>query len=414
MNLEVLSELSFDVRIRTFFEYLDGRRALAAVGPSEQPGVWEVFGADEAVRVLTDHETYSSDVNAYIPAGQQQLAAAASGHLAGIDPPRHTELRGLINTAFTPRVVTNLEPHLAQTATALLDAVAERAGTGEQAFDLVDDFAAPLTATTIAELFGIPDSDHTLFARWAATLLNAKPTGSLGVADEAAMRRVGVLLAEVAEYLGAHIRARRAHPGEDLTSNLTTAEVAGRRLGDDEILGVISMFLLAGYLPGSILIGNLVMCLDEHPAVRDLVWRSPELVPGTIEEVLRWRPPLVRDQRITTRDAEIAGVVIPARSPVCVWVASANRDGAWFDRPAEFDIHRKPARHLALGKGIHYCLGAALTRLEARVAVAALAGRFERVTVHRGGGIEFHRPIGLLGPAKLPVTADPVRAGAHR
>ncbi|MCA1559760.1 MAG: cytochrome P450 [Actinobacteria bacterium] len=404
IGLESLICLSFDARIRGFFDYLNDRRAVEAVGLSAQGNTWEVFRYDEAVEVLNDFHTFSSDVNAFIPPDEQQLARAANGHLAGIDPPRHTELRGLINRAFTPAVVTKLEPRIAAIAERLLDEAVARCG-DQVTFDVIGDFAGPLTATMIGELFGIPDSDHAMFATWAATLLNTKPPGELGVADAEAMQKIGELLREVTEYLSQHIRARRAAPSYDLTSNLTVAEVDGKKLGDDEIIGVISMFLLAGFLPGSVLIGNTVMCLDEHPEVLAEVRQDLDLLPATINEVLRWRPPLVRDQRITTREAQLGGRTIPALSPVCVWLASANRDESHFDAPHEFDIHRNTGRHLALGKGIHYCLGGALSRLETRIALSALFQRFERIEVLREGGVEFHDSIGLLGPSRLSVIA---------
>jgi cytochrome P450 len=404
IDLTSLTGLPFDKRISGFFDYVNGRRTQAAIGPNAQGTVWEVFGYDEAVRVLNDFKTFSSDVNAYIPAGEEQLAQAASAHLAGIDPPRHTELRGLINRAFTPATVATLEPRIAATAERLLDDVADR-----RTFDLIDDYAGPLTATMIAELFGIPHSDHALFSTWASILLNAKPAGELGVADEDAMRRTGELLGEVASYLHQYIHDRRANPSEDLTSNLTIAEVEGKKLDDNEIIGVIAMFLLAGFLPGSVLIGNTVMCLEEHPDVFAEVRADLDLLPPTVEEVLRWRPPLVRDQRITTRETQLGGRTIPALSPVCVWLASANRDEKHFASPDEFDIRRNASRHLTLGRGIHFCLGGALTRIEARVALAALLRRFDRIAVLRDGGVEFHRSIGLLGPQHLPVavTKDP-------
>ena len=403
IDLESLISLPFDARIKGFFDYVNDRRALEAVGRSTRGNVWEVFRYDNAVEVLSDFHTFSSDMNAFIPEGEQQLARAAGGHLAGIDPPRHTELRGLINRAFTPAVITKLEPRITAIAEKLLDD-AVTPTEHRATFDVINDFAGPLTATMIAELFGIPDSDHAILSTWATILLNAKPAGELGVADEEAMQKVAELLREVAEYLSRHIRDRRARPSDDLASNLTVAEVDGKKLSDDEIIGVIGMFLLAGFLPGSLLIGNTIMCLDQHPDVFAEVRQDPELLPAAIEEVLRWRPPLVRDQRITTRDVQLGGKAIPALSPVCVWLASANRDETHFDTPNEFNIRRNAGRHLALGKGIHYCLGTALTRLEARIALSALIRRFDRVEVVREGGVEFHKSIGLLGPSSLPVA----------
>ncbi|MGH3695936.1 MAG: cytochrome P450 [Pseudonocardiaceae bacterium] len=402
-DLEILTNLPFDVRIKTFFDYLSERRLSGPVTQSTQANVWEVFRYDEAVQVLLDYQIFSSDMNAAVPAALQQLARAATGHLAGIDPPRHDELRGLVNRAFTPRVVAALEPRISSIVERLLDDITTA---GAATVDVVGDFASPLSATVIAELFGIPDGDHRMFSVWADTLLNAKPAGKLGVADSVAMSKVADLVREVGEYLVQYIRDRRARPGNDLTSNLAAAEVDGHSLGDDEIIGVMGMFLIAGYLPTSVLIGNTVMCLDEYPEVFDEVRLQPAVLPKVIEEVLRWRPPLVRDQRIAKSQVELGGRTVPAGSAVCVWLASANRDEFYFSNPDEFDVHRDNGRHLAFGRGIHYCLGMSLTRLECRIALGALMRRFGRINVLRDDGVEFHKSIGMLGPSRLPVEID--------
>lgn len=402
-DLAGLIGLPFSERIGSFYGYLEERRAAEAVGPSEQTGVWEVFGYDQAVQVLGDHETFSSDMNEFIPEDQQQLARAAQGNFVGIDPPRHTQLRGLVNRALTPQMMAGLEAGIAKTAEQLLDRIAVVPGE-PAAMDAVTDFASPLTATVIAELFGIPESDYPMFSAWAGALMGTKPPEEMGIADEAAMGGAADLVRQAAEYLSTHIRDRRARPGTDLTSALVLAEVDGQTLNDDEIVGVIGMFLIAGHLPASLLIANTLMCLDEHPGAFAEVCRTPEALRGAIEEVLRWRPPLVRDQRITTRETALGGRILPARSMVCVWLASAHRDASRFERPDEFDIRRGTGRHLAFGKGIHYCLGAALSRLETRIAITALLNRYDRIRVDRDRGVKFHSSIGVMGPARLPVS----------
>ncbi|MGP3948726.1 cytochrome P450 [Streptomyces sp. 7N604] len=402
-DLTALTRLPFDRRIEEFFAYLGSRREAEAVGESQEPGVWEVFRYDQAVQVLGDHQTFSSDMNHFIPEDQRQLARAARGNFVGIDPPDHTQLRGLVSQAFSPRVTAALEPRIAQIAERLLDGVVAERGQAPP-LDLVGEFAGPLSAIVIAELFGIPESDHPMISDWAKALLGSRPAGELSVADEVAMQNVADLVRRASEYLVHHIRERRARPQDDLTSRLATTEVDGQSLDDEEIVGVIGMFLIAGYLPASILTANTVMALDEYPAALAEVRSRPELLPRAIEEVLRWRSPLVRDQRLTTRNAELGGRTIPAGSMVCVWLASAHRDPLRFEDPDEFDIHRNPGRHLAFGKGIHYCLGAPLARLEARIAMETLLRRFERAEISRDGSVEFHESIGVLGPVRLPAT----------
>lgn len=401
-DLRDVVRLPYRQRITELYAYFSANRAARAAGPGSQPGVWEVFRYDEAVQVLTDPHTFSNDFAAYIPDDQPELAAAARGNLAGMDPPRHRRLRSLVNKAFTPRSVSALRPQLEKLAAQLLDDAFAAAGSGQA--DVVQDFAGPLTTSTIAGLFGVPESDHRQFWRWSDDMLAARPQGDLGIPDEAAMRRKAEVVREAGGYLLAHIRYRRAHPGADLTSGLTVAEVDGERLTDDEILGLIGMFLLAGHLPTTTLIGNTVMCLAEHPDAASELAGNPSALPDVLEEVLRWRPALVRDQRVTSRPAQLAGSDLPARSMVVVWTAAANRDPAHFPHPDIFDISREaPAQHLTLGKGIHFCIGSPLARLEATIALNALLSRCPQPVLGDEELIEFHPSVGVLGPVRLPV-----------
>ncbi|MER7580202.1 cytochrome P450 [Kitasatospora sp. NPDC097691] len=403
-DLAAMTTLPYDQRTKAFLDYMDRGRAAGPVAKSEQPGVWEVFGYDEALQVLGDFRTFSSDMNDLIPEDEKELASAAQGNFLGVDPPHHTQMRELVRRAFTPNVVARLEPIIAETANRLLDGI-ELSADGTGTFDVVGEFAAPLTARVIAKLFGIPEKDHGMFTIWADALLGARPAGELGKADESAVRELGELVRFASAYLLGIIHERRAEPQDDLITALTTAEVDGRSLDDHEIVGVIGMFVIAGHLPSSVLIGNTVMSLDSHPDVLAEVRSDPGLLPDVVEEVLRWRSPLVRDQRVAACDTELGGEHIPAGAMVCVWLASAHRDAEQFERAEEFDIHRpNRSRHVAFGKGIHFCLGAPLARMEARIALTALLERFERVEVLPDSGIRFHPSIGVLGPVRLPVA----------
>lgn len=402
-DLRDIVRLPYRQRIEELYTYFSENLTLRAAGPGSQPGVWEVFRYDEAVRVLHDPQIFSNDFAAYIPDDQPELAAAARGNLAGMDPPRHRRLRSLVNKAFTPRSVSALGPKLEKMAARLLDDAFAAAGGSGQA-DIVRDFAGPLTASTIAELFGVPESDHLDFWRWSDAMLGARPQGDLGIPDEEAMRKKAEVVKEAGEYLLAHIRRLRAHPGEDLTSGLTGAEVDGERLTGDEIFGLIGMFLIAGHLPTTTLIGSTVMCLAEHPDAAGELAGNPGALPGAIEEVLRWRPALTRDQRITSRPARLGGTDVPAGSMVVVWTAAANRDPEHFSCPDVFDITREaPIRHLTMGKGIHFCIGSPLARLEARIALETLLSRCPRPVLGDDELIEFHPSVGVLGPVRLPV-----------
>ncbi|MCW6008130.1 cytochrome P450 [Micromonospora sp. CPCC 205371] len=394
-----------EARRTALFDYFAGRRAVEAAGPSAQPGVWEVFDYDTSAYVLRDFEAFSNDFSALIPADQLQLRLVARGNMVGLDPPRHNRLRGLVNEAFTPRVISALAPRAAEITDRLLDAALERgAGGGEVTVDLVRDVASPLSATVIAELFGVPEADHEMFWQWSDRLLGARADGDLRAPDEAAFAKRAALVKDAAAYLGAHIRHKRAHPGDDLTSALTAAEVDGERLTDDEIVATIGMFLIAGHLPTAVLVGNTVLCLDEHPDAAAALRDDPGGLPDAIEEVLRWMPPLIRDQRLTKGEVELAGHTLPAGTMVVVWVGSANRDARHFPDPDRFDIRRRPNRHLTFGRGIHYCIGAPLARMEAATAVRAVLRRFPDLAVDRHG-VAFHRSVGMLGPVRLQVRA---------
>ncbi|GAA2262300.1 cytochrome P450 [Streptomyces atrovirens] len=403
MDFEALTKLPADARIKELFAYFEDRRAHEAAGASSQPNVWEVFRYDEAMAVLSDHETFSSDKTALIPEDQKRLAQAARGNFIGVDPPLHTKMRSLVNKAFTPGVITRLEPRIRVLSDNLLDTVFGEAGPGDEVrFDLAQDFASQLSAAVIAELFGIPEADHKVFWTWSDGLIGSRPFGELGTVDEAAMRRIGELLTEASNYLMAHIADRRTTPRDDLTSTLARVEVEGRRLADDEIFGVIAMFLIAGHMSTSLMVGNTVTCLLEHPEAMAEVRADPGLLQPAIEEVLRWRPALVRDQRVATVDTVLGGTKIPAGGNVCVWLASANRDERVFTDGARFDIHRDPNPHRAFGKGIHFCLGAPLARLESRIAVEGVLGRTRDIRVL--DGTVLHPAVGLIGPVQLPVA----------
>jgi cytochrome P450 len=234
MDFEALTKLPADARIKELFAYFEDRRAHEAAGASSQPNVWEVFRYDEAMAVLSDHETFSSDKTALIPEDQKRLAQAARGNFIGVDPPLHTRMRSLVNKAFTPGVITRLEPRIRVLSDNLLDTVFGEAGPGDEVrFDLAQDFASQLSAAVIAELFGIPEADHKVFWTWSDGLIGSRPFGELGTVDEAAMRRIGELLTEASNYLMAHIADRRTNPRDDLTTTLARVEVEGRRHGPD-------------------------------------------------------------------------------------------------------------------------------------------------------------------------------------
>jgi cytochrome P450 len=183
------------------------------------------------------------------------------------------------------------------------------------------------------------------------------------------------------DYLREHVVKRRHRPRHDLLSDLVAAEVEGKRLDDGEIVGFATLLLLAGHITTTLLLGNFMLCLNEQPALHDTLRGDPSLIPSAVEEALRYRSPVPQTMRITTTDAQIGGQAIGRDQIVLLSLLSANHDERQFDRPNDFLLDRHPNPHLAFGRGIHFCLGAPLARLEARVALGILLQHFSSIRV---------------------------------
>jgi cytochrome P450 len=287
----------------------------------------------------------------------------------------------------------------------LLDESIER---GEM--DLAADYAVPLPMMVIAEMIGIPSADWARFKRWSDAILRLSYTRSGGAEAVAAMDDFGEVSAEMSAYLTDAIARRRASPADDLLTRLVEAEVDGERLAHDEILGFFQLLLVGGQETTTNLINNAVLCLLENPDQLERLRRRPELLPSAIEEALRYRSPFQWLMRMPTRDVEMHGEVIPARKLVLAMVGSANRDPVQFADAGRFDIAREPNAHLAFGHGIHFCLGAALSRLEARIALADVLERLGGLALASDAPWEPRKALHVYGPTRLPVRFRP---GSH-
>jgi cytochrome P450 len=229
------------------------------------------------------------------------------------------------------------------------------------------------------------------------------PDQALREASEQALAAVAPTMREMNAYFLDHIRARRASPGNDLTSKLVQADVDGERLADEEIIGFVGLLLIAGHITTTATLGNSVVSFQDNPDAVAEVRADPTLLPAAIEEVLRVRTPFPRLGRITTVDTEVGGVRIPAGQVVVPWLTAANRDGRVFSDPDRFDIHRTPNPHLTFGHGIHFCLGAPLARLEARVALRMLLERYRDMEVAGGEQVEDRNPWTMVAVTRLPL-----------
>lgn len=348
--------------------------------------LWQVFRHADVLTVLSDPSRFSSQ--AYGISG-----GIFRDTLISKDPPDHRKLRNLVNQAFTPRAVARLSDRIAQITQELLDQVREQGS-----MDVVSDFAFPLPAKVIAELLGVPAEDWNIFQRWArigdAESLQARQQAGRNMRED------------LFDYFAKLLEERRRAPRDDLISALSTAEVDGERLSETELLSFCVLLLAAGQETTKNLLTNAIVCLTDHPDARERLNREPGLMPIAIEEVLRYLPPVWFLFRLTKSEVELAGQHIPANQMVLAWTASANRDSAQFPDPARFDIEREPNRHLAFGYGIHFCVGAPLARLEARIALPMLLSQLKHLKRVEGVPILVHTGI-VFVIRSLPITFQP-------
>ncbi|MEV4897900.1 cytochrome P450 [Nonomuraea sp. NPDC055795] len=380
-------------------------------GPITKPPVaydpatesWNVHGYQEALDVFGDPVAFSSDTIRLIP---EELTSEGTVHLDGfitqMDPPEHGKLRKLAGSAFTRTVIADLEPRIAALTGELLDAARERGG-----LELVADLAYPLPVVVIAELLGVPASDRELFKRWADMLfLNNNPSSHKDVSDarKAEARTSAGNWQEMADYLAAHAAERRLHPRADLLTQLVEAEVDGERLPGEDVVNFAIVLLLAGHITTTLLLGNTVLCLDAYPEYQERARTDRSTIPAVIEESLRLLTPFAMMARSTTRTIEIGGATIPPDEMVTVWLAAANRDPRVFAAPELFDLGRATNPHLAFGRGIHFCLGAPLARLEGRIALNLLFDRYGDLRVNTDQGVEFLDTSIMTGVGRLPLA----------
>jgi cytochrome P450 family 109 len=358
-------------------------RANSPVCFNSDLNLWEVFGYRDIQSVLGDPETFSSDISAL-----QTMAT--------MDPPRHTQLRRLVARAFTSKLISALEPRIQEITNELLSRV-ESAG----AMDVITDLAFPLPIAVIAELLGLPQEDRGKFKQWSIPAIKAAEMELQGLTPEPAFVEA---VSQLEQYLQALVELRTHDPREDLISGLAHAEVEGERLTMQEIVSTCRLLLIAGFETTANLIGNTAQLLLAHPLSLAAVRDTPELIPGAIEESLRYNSPFQFFMRKATRDVSIGGQLIREGQRVLTINASGNRDEAAFPDADRFDIRRSPNRHLSFGHGIHLCLGAGLGRLEAKVAIGTLLNKFPDLQLDTSGsGAASLSSVVLYGWSHLPI-----------
>ncbi|MGW1731351.1 cytochrome P450 [Streptomyces sp. NBC_01544] len=369
------------------------RRAVIAGGLE----AWLVTRYDDGLAALADPRLSSDVRDASDPRLLRQLPVTEResmiSNMLRSDPPDHTRLRRLVSRAFTVRRVAELRPRVQEISDRLLDAVAP---TGRA--ELVADFALPLPVTVISELLGVPVEDRHDFQRWTDDmLLRRAELPDPALVDESWQR--------MHSYLTKLLEAKRARPGDDLLGALITARDEEQQLNEDELIAMSFLLLVAGYITTVNLIGGGIAALLANPRQLEMLRDDPTLLPGAIEEFLRYDGPVNPGiARFAREDVEIAGVNIPRGATVLIASAIADRDPARFSDPDRLDITRRDTAHLAFGHGIHYCLGAPLARLEGQIAIGTALRRLPDLALAVPPGELRWRPGGLRGPERLPVT----------
>ena len=362
---------------------------LARARLEDGTGVW-VASRYEAVRtVLSDHR-FSRAAGSEV--GAPTIAPGVAGQpamLVNMDPPAHTRLRRLVAGAFTARMVEQRRPRVREIVDDLLDAMA---GQGPPV-DLVSAFAFPLPITALCDLLGVPYEDVAHVRRWTET-------AALG--DERAVEAMGAM----AGYVAGVIAGKREHPGDDLVTRLIDARDQDDRLTEPELLTMIFGLMGAGFETTASQIPVMLLALWRHPDQLDLLRARPELVPGAVEELLRFTRLLTAAfTRVATVDVEIAGVTVPAGETVFPLHTSANRDERVFTDPDRLDVTREGPPHLAFGAGPHVCLGAPLARLELQEALAGLLRHFPSLApAVPESELDWKRGGFMRGVHTLPVT----------
>lgn len=346
---------------------------------------WLIFDYESVRRVLDDHETFSSRL------------LAPDTWFSFLDPPAHTTLRALVSTAFTPEATRRLEADVRRLSSDLLDRL-----TGRRDVDLAAEFSVPLTMRVIADLIGIPSHDWETFKRWSDAILMLSYNVP-GRASARIEREFAAVSEEMRVYISARLGERGSARQDDLLTRLSDATIDGERLSLDQVLGTVQILLVGGQSTISDLINNAVLCLIEFPDQLRRLRADRALLTPAIEEVLRYRSPVQLLIRTPRRAVEFHGRIIPAGALVVPVLGAANRDPTRFADPDRFDISRTPNPHVAFGHGIHFCFGAALSRLEGRIAIADLLDRFAEFALASRRPWRPRPALHVHGPISLPL-----------
>ena len=401
----------FDLAVRDDpYPHYARLRAEAPVYHVEEHGFWVLSRYDDVARAARDHESLSSAESIGVERQSEMFQSLAERFgididtadipsprpMIATDPPDHTRLRKLVIREFVPPAVARRQPQVQAICDRLVDDLVAANGRGEA--DIVQHVAAPLPALVIIDMLGVPPEDHDQLKEWTEQGVHL-----IGGAIDPALQMTSIGAGmNLFSYFDQIIAERRQAPRDDLIS-LLLREEDGQVLSHEELIGQCVLVLVGGHETTTNLIGNAFKAFFAHPDQLGRVRRDPSLVPGALEEVLRWDAPVQGLFRDAVRDVEIAGTVVPAGSRVQLLWGSANRDGDHYPDPDAFLIDRAPRDHFGFGHGIHYCVGAHLARLEAKLAVETILRRTGE-TLCSAGESQLNYNLLVRGPRTLPVA----------
>ncbi|WP_394832463.1 cytochrome P450 [Pendulispora rubella] len=357
------------------YSFFEEMRRNHPVAFDEQAGLWAVYRHADVTAILGDHQNFPTSTieEGVLPAPEWRRLFSINA----FDPPHHTRLRNLALRAFTPAAVARLQDHITTIVDRLIDAVA---GTGQ--LDLVADIAGPLPTIVIAEMLGVPAEDQEQFRRWSDEV--GERANALVLDPENGVRRLSDALSPMEDYVRRAVAERRKQPKDDLMGSLLAAEIDGQSLEEPDLVAFCMLLLIAGNISTTHMIGNGIRALLEHPEQQAHFLAHPAQMPGAIEELLRYDSPVLAAPRWIRHDYELRGKKLERGQRVICWLGAANRDEDAFPDPNRLDLTRKAARQVSFGHGAHYCLGAPLARLEARIALPAILRRLPELALVEG------------------------------
>lgn len=394
VEFDPMSDEFFDDPSETYRRLRDE----APVYFNERYGFYALSRFEDVATAHRDWQGFSSSYGVDLHMLTQHTDMSSLRMIIMMDPPEHTRFRALVSRVFTPRAVTDLEPMIREVVTGFLDGLDDR-----ETFDVVTDFSALFPVEIISRMLGVPEGRRQQIREALDLSLHREP-GEVGPTPEGAAAMI-----ELVGYFHELIGEKRAHPTDDMLSRLTQVTVDrgdGEQTGldDEEIAGFAGLLGGAGAETVTKLVANAAVLFDRHPDQWQRIVDDPATIPAAVEEILRLLPPSQYQGRYCVEDREFEGGTIPAGNPVLLVTGAATRDPRAFDRPDEFDIARPPSVSLGFGHGVHSCLGAALARMESRIALEELSRRWRRLEVDDAGLRRVHMS-NVAGYANVPVAA---------